>query len=203
MLPGLTPEEARDLLISVGTHHRKRRLSPVEVAEAFQKAQSAGASIDECASFVRLKGPDMCLRFQSLLNLSHKVRHLVDWGQSGATLSFESARHVAVLNDDEQEDLVNAVMSNAMTKDEVRQVIQLRKRSGRNADECVREVLGMRPTIVKKHVFLGAVTDEIVRSHLQEMKQCERDQVFVNVLDSIFGSSISVSSSRGPPPGHP
>lgn len=197
MLPGLTAEEARNLVLSIGTHHSQRRLSPVEVAELFNKAILAGASTMECARFVNLTGPSMISRFLRLMKLSPEIRHLVDWGQTGATMSFETAWRLADLNKDEQEAAATPAMANQMSKDEVNQVLQIKKRSRRHVLECINEVLGMRANVVKKYVFIGAVIGDALKQYLVQLRQIQRDELLIGILIDHYGDLPNVSARLG------
>ena len=187
MLPGLTIDEARDLVLSIGTHFGKRRLSPIEVAKLFRKALDSGASTKMCAQAVGLTGPAMISRFTQLLKLSPKISYMVDWGQSSSMISFASAWRLAELSELEQELVAPQIIANQMNKEEVRQLIQLQKRSQKNINECVNDVLRMRPTITKRYVFLGAIMEASVRMRLGEMRQVERDEMFASVIDELWG----------------
>lgn len=197
LLPGLTAEESKGLILSVGTHHGKRPLSPTEVAKLFRKALSHGASREECASFVRLKGQDMVSRFLRLLNLKPFVQHSTDWRQTGPTISFTSAWKIATLPNKEQEDACIAIMANQLTTKEVEQVIQLQQRSGRSFAECLAEVVGMRPSIVRVHVILGAITDDRVKEWLDKLSQVQRDGVFAQVLAEAYPAAKKCSGRLG------
>jgi len=197
MLPGLTPEEARDLLLSVGTHHGKRRFSPVEVAQIFHKALAAGATLVSCARFVNLTGPTMVSRFLRLLKLVPEIHHLVDWGQTGATIAFASAWRLGELEQDEQKEATREVMANQMSKEEVRQIVQLRQRSRRRIVDCINEVLRMRPTLTRHHVFLGAITDDSLKRFLRCLNQSDRDDLLVGLIRSEYGIHGKTSARLG------
>ncbi len=197
MLPGLTNDEARDLVLSIGTHFGKRRLSPIEVAKLFRKALASGASNKMCAQAVGLTGPSMISRFTQLLKLSPKISYMVDWGQRGSMISFASAWRLAELSELEQELVTPQIIANQMNKEEVRQLIQLRKRSQKNVNECVNDVLRMRPTITKRYVFLGAIMEASVRTRLGEMHQVERDEIFASVIDELWGKLPNTTMHLG------
>jgi hypothetical protein len=182
LLQGLTPDESKALIMSVGTHHGQRSLSPVEVAKLFKKALTYGASREQCALFVHLRGPDMVSRFLRLLDLNPFVQHSTSWRQTGPTISFTSAWKLSVLASTEQEDACLQVMVNQMTTKEVEQVVQLLQRSRRSFGECVAEVVRMRPSIIKVHVILGAITDTDVKGWLEAQSQSQRDIHFAQVL---------------------
>jgi len=197
MIPGLTTEEAQNLMLSVGTHHGARRLSPLEVAELFQKALDAKATLGDCARLVNLT-PMMVSRFLKLLRLSPSVRHLVGWGrQTGPTVAFTSGWRLGDLDSAEQEIATEEIIANEMGKEEVRQFIQLRKRSGRRIQDCISEVLQMRPTVTRRYVFIGHVTDSATRQALSNLKQAERDVLLGAVMKELYGGMRNLSGRLG------
>lgn len=198
MLPGLTAEEARDLMLSVGTHHGKRRLSPVEVAELFGKALAAGCTPENCAQFAGFKGSTMILHFQRLLRVDPSLRHLIDWKQSESVVPFIVASELGRLNQDEQEEAFRVVIEQQMRRLEVIQMIQLRNRTRRRVRECALDVVGMRPNVARKHVFLGAVERPEVRTWLAGLHQCDRDVVLAKALLTIYGQLPHTSGRLGP-----
>lgn len=197
LLQGLTPEEGKALILSVGTHLEKRPLSPVEVARLFQRAISYGASREECASFVHLKGSDMVSRFLRLLDLNPFVQHATDWRQTGPTISFTSAWRLSVFANKEQEEACLQVMGNQLGTKEVEQAVQLRRRSGRKFADCVAEVIRMRPSIIRVHVILGAVTDANVKEWLETQSQAQRDSLFAQVLVQTYPAAKECSGRLG------
>ena len=196
-MTGLSPDEARDLVLSVGTHHGKRRLSPLEVALLFNKMISAGATPMDCAEFVQLKGTTMISRFLNLLQLSPQIQHLIDWGQSGATISFSSASQLAALNHDEQEIAAGSIMANAMNKGEIQQVVQISKRALKNISSCIDEVLQMRPTVIRMHVLLGAIIDSDLREYLSNISQKKRDELLMKSTQYLYGELHDISGRMG------
>jgi hypothetical protein len=197
ILPGLTSDEAKNLLLSVGTHHVRRLLSPMEVATLFQKAIKKSASKELCAQFVHLNGSSMVSRFLKLLDLSPLVQLSTDWRQTGPTISFTSAWQLSCFSENEQEVACRYIMTNQLKTKEVEQVVQLRKRSGRNISECVNEVIGMRKTIIKVHLIIGAIIDVSVQERLSKYKQIERDNLFQSVISTIYPEAKKLSGRLG------
>ena len=102
---------------------------------------------------------------------------LIDWGSGRNFIGFTSAVELAKLKDaDDQRALAKAILSKGLGSKEVRQVAQLRKRSGRAVEVCVEEVLGMRPKIERRYVFVGSVAPESVEA-LGKLSQSARDAV--------------------------
>lgn len=183
---GLSPEELARLKMSVGygRHQTKRPFSPVECGRLYRRAEREGSSRVESARETGLDATGVG-RFLRLLDLPPEVQHLVDWGR-GDFVGFSSASELVRLPDAEDRRVVaEAVLSERLTSKEVRQVVQLRERSGRAVPGCVREVVGMRPVVEKRYVFMGAVVDEDVVAALGSLAQAERDAVLAGGIRAI------------------
>jgi hypothetical protein len=186
---GLSQEEHQRLLLSVGTHRGQRPLSPVEVATLFAKVLAAGGSLSDCARASSLEGTTQVSRFLRLLKLPESVWYLVGWGSVAGTIGFSSGAEIARLENDAEEDaLVNGVLTNRLSGSEVRQVVQLRKRSKRSLEDCLNEVVGMRPRVEKRYVYVGAVTSDALKKALSAMTQAQRDQLLVKAVGAVIGA---------------
>ena len=193
MLPGLNPLELGRLRLSVGygTHKKGRPLSPVEVADHLSRATAAGSSLDACAHEVRIDESGVG-RFLRLLDLPEDVRHLVDWGSGKGVVGFSCATEIVRIEDPgDQRKVAQAVLEHGLKSREVRQVAQLLKRSGESASDAVDEVLGMRPVVVKRYVYLGSVIDEGLSTALEGKTQQERDRLLASVLGELGLDSAS------------
>ena len=156
----LSPQERQRLLLSVGTHRGKRSLSPVEVANLFAKIIAGGGSLSDCAHAARLEGTTIVSRFLRLLTLPESVRHLVDWGSGPGMIGFSAGSELARLDDDiEKEEVVQGVLTYHLSGSEVREIVQMTMRSKRSVEECLKEVIDIRPRIEKRYVYVGAVTN--------------------------------------------
>lgn len=187
MLPGLKALELGRLRMSVGygTHKRGRPLSPVEVGVLLRKARSNGISLADCAKAIQLRGTGHIGRFLRILDLPADLQHLIDWGSGTNFIGFSSAVEMVKLEDTEDQYAVaDAILSNGLSSKEVRQVAQLRHRSGRTIEACVREVLNMRPKVEKRYVFIGSVASENVDA-LQELTQPGRDMMLAAGMESV------------------
>ena len=61
-MQGLEPEEVKSLLLSVGSHRKERRLSPLEVGVLLKRAVDAGASRQQLAAELQI-GPTQVTEF--------------------------------------------------------------------------------------------------------------------------------------------
>lgn len=197
MLPGLTAEEGRDLIMSVGTFHGSRRLSPVEVAFLFNKAIHAGATPQTCANFVGFKGPSMIQHFLRLLRLDSSVHHLVGWKQSESLVPFIVAAELGRLNEDESTEAFKLALEHQMTRKENRQMIQLRSRTKSTVQECAAQVVRMRTQVTRKHVFIGAVINSTIKRSLAAMHQADRDALLGGVMREVFESVDQITGRLG------
>jgi len=198
VLPGLTTDEQRDLIVSVGTHRGARRLSPVEVAELFGKARRAGASLDECGRAAGFSSSTMVSRFLRLLTLNPRVRHVIDWGASDSTIAFSAASELAKLPDDEEQLVgVDTALTHAMTSAEIKQVVQNRLRSGKPIAQALDEIVRLRPQVERRHVFVGAVTSPDVRNAVLALRQAERDALLARAVRRVVASGIESGGRLG------
>jgi hypothetical protein len=184
---GLLADVQKKLLLTVGSHRANRPLSPVEVAEAVQASLDAGSSLHDIAGELYLEGTTVLSDFLRLLRLTPEVRHVVGWGRPNATIGFKAAAEVAGLEDPtDQVKLCRACLEHKLGKAEVRQAVQLRKRSKKSIEECVNEVLQMRPRVQLLHVLMGAVTSAKVRARLSSLTQAERDELLQKLIRRRF-----------------
>lgn len=187
MLPGLSVLEIGRLRMSVGygTHKTGRPLSPVEVGTLLQRALKSGTSLEECAKILNFKGTSQLSRFIRILDLPPDILHLVDWGRSDkSAVGFTTAVELARVPDNKDKvAIVNAILEHGLQTDEVRQVAQIRKRSGRTIEDCLKEVIGMRPTVERRYVFIGAVGD--LQAALAEKTQAERNAMLHSGLEAL------------------
>lgn len=184
---GLNDRDLGLLRMSVGYGRQQlgRPLSPVEVGWLLRRAENHGASRAESAGKVGLDGTGVG-RFLRLTELPPEVQGWVGWGAGRGFVGFSSANELVRLrNPAEQRVVAEAVLSKRLTSKEVRQVVQLNERSGRAADDCVAEVVGMRPVVEKRYVFIGTVDDEEVVAALGLLTQAKRDALLAAGIDAL------------------
>lgn len=186
MLVGLDPLQLGRLRMSVGYggHKKGRPLSPVEVGLLFEQARSAGVSLKDCAQAVQLDGTSQLARFLRVVELPQDIQHLIGWGAPKDAIGFSSAFELARLQDEnDQRTVAEAVLKNGLDSKEVRQVVQLRTRSERTIDACIQEVLGMRPVVKKRYVFIGSIIDRDTGEMLGKLSQTERDSILKSCIE--------------------
>ena len=185
-LKGLTPEERKLLLISVGTHRGKRALCPVEVAKLLRKAVESGTSLADCAAGVQMSTSQVS-RFLSLLRIPSELQYLISFGHAPGSLGFSAAFELSRLDDAaDQRHAVQAVLVHSLNSSEVRQLVQARVRSRKSMDECVATVLKMRPHVEVRHVFIGSVLRDDIRARLQRLSQERRNEILQDILKKRF-----------------
>lgn len=185
MLPGLSSLELGRLRMSVGygTHKVGRPLSPSDVGALLRNAMSNGATMAECAEAVKLHETGV-RRFLRILDLESDLLHLVGWGAGEGSIGFSSAVELTRLDGKDQHLLAEAILANALSSKEIRQVVQLRVRSGRGLGICIREVLDMRPMLEKRYVFVGSVSPEDTDA-LRRLTQSARNTILSAGIDAL------------------
>ncbi|MCY4197240.1 MAG: hypothetical protein OXD33_10045 [Rhodobacteraceae bacterium] len=178
MLPSLSPLERGRLRMSVGYgHHRTGRpLSPLEVSNYIQAARRDGASLQDCAEALQLSVSQI-ERFLRILRLDESEQHCVDWGSGDDFIGFSTAVEMARLKEaGDQQAVAQAVLSERLTSKEVREIVQLRTRSERPIQTCIDEIVGMRPIIERRYVFIGSNPPDAC-DHLNTISQQARDKI--------------------------
>lgn len=198
MTTGLSPEELRDLIVSVGTHRGDRRLSPLDVSGLFLKAREAGATLVECAEAAGFSGPAMVTRFLRLQQLPEPVRDLVDWGASGTALAFTAASEIARLPQAAREPAARAALAAGLGTGEITQVVQRLLRSGHPADDAVEEILRLRPQVERRHVFVGRFADPGLTSRLEALDPEGHPGLLSDALRAAAGEAVEGDGRLSP-----
>ncbi|MCY4165353.1 MAG: hypothetical protein OXF03_04305 [Gammaproteobacteria bacterium] len=187
MLAGISQQELGRLRMSVGYGRQKkgRPLSPVAVGSLLRRALDSGASLSKCAEAIQLNGTGHIGRFLQILNLPPDLQHLVDWGASNKTIGFSTAVELSRFLSSDQRFVANAILGEGLKTKEVQQARQLRLRSQRPIEECVREIVGMRPIIEKRYVLIGSLNSSVITHALTVLKQEERDSILESALRDI------------------
>jgi len=184
--PAFSQEELTGLLTSVGGSH-SRRLSPVEVGQLLRREVERGVSSKRLAEELQMPaGTSVVTWFLRLPDLPEEVQGLVRFGRPPAGLSLTQAAEIARLHPDEQamRDLATQTIENGFTGEETRSVIQLMKRRGISTEAAVAEVLQGRPTIERRHVLIGTLSDE-VRSRSTRLTNPEKERLLTSALRAI------------------
>ena len=197
MIIGLSGEDYRDLVLSVGTHRKSRRLSPLEVAQLIAKAVAADATRDDCATALGV-GITQVRTFLKLLDLDVDIQHLADWrGSKNATIPFSTLAELARLAPHDQVQAVDSVLRHGLTWKEVVQLVQIAKRSDKPIGECISDVLNLRPEVVTRHLFVGAITSELLARQVRNKNQSDRDHLFSQALNRLVGSDYLAKGRLG------
>jgi hypothetical protein len=161
-------------------------------------AVTAGTPLKDLAAALHLNGPSMITRFIRLLELPQGVLHQVDWGQTDATISFTAASELSRLKShEEQAGLCTAALESELTTSEVKAIVQLRKRSRKPVAECIREILNLRPEVIRRHVFIGAIASPELSERLRQLHQVDRDRLFSAALELALPGGARVAGRLG------
>jgi hypothetical protein len=63
--------------------------------------------------------------------------------------------------------------------------------------DCVTEIVQLRPTVVRRNVFVGGISSPDLLSALSQMHQVERDHLINAAIDSLLSSRDGLSARLG------
>ena len=196
-MKGLTTQELKLLLRSVGTHRGDRPLSPLEVGQLLKKSVGAGSTRKELASALSI-GTTQVSSFLKLPDLASDIRHLADWGSATqASVSFSSLAELGRLSESDQVEAAGAILSYKLTWKEVVQLVQIATRSGKAMGSCIQEVLRLRPQVERRYLYVGAITNENLEHLLDTMTQKQRDDLLERALLELVSTTDLVSGRLG------
>ncbi|MEH2295051.1 hypothetical protein [Nostoc sp.] len=157
MLDSLSSEERRDLILSIGTHKKNRRLSPIQVAQLLNRLyQIQEISLNQIAQELELKDSSILRRFLLLLSLPPEIQPLVNWGTSPGYLSFSVASEISRVKESENINiLAKDALENQRSKEEVRAILQCNLRGGGSLTHCIETIDSTRTKVIHHYVFLG------------------------------------------------
>jgi hypothetical protein len=200
VITGLTDKEYSDLVLSVGTHRKKRHRQPGEVAELIEKAllttdTPRSEKLELIAKELQLRGPSMLERFLSLRSLPPEIVDLITYGTEKGRISFSTAAEFTRLpNTSYQVELAKAVLENDLTKSEVQAILQRVKRGGVSLQTALDEILKLRPKVERRYLFLGKLPPMYSQKDPQFLRRTLRAR-----LGERFGgqSVLAVSCKAG------
>ena len=197
MIHGLSQTELQSLILSVGTHRSRRRLSPMEVAVLLRRAKEASTSLQALSDSLKISEVQVS-RFIKLFDLTPEVRDLADWGRgNAATISFSSLLEIARLEPSQQIEVATNALAHKLTRAEFRQISQIAQRSGQHITDCIADVVKRRPQVSTQFVLIGSVQQVRLQEFLETQLQNTRDCLLKGVLDKLGQPSQAIRGRLG------
>lgn len=170
-MPPLTPDEWSELKLSVGTHHKRRVLRPMEVAKRMQRILESGVSpqaepytMDQLARGLDLRGGSMVPRFLSLLEVPEEFQGMIEWGVGAGELdhlTFSIAMTVAPLNPEHKREILTKILKHELNKRETMMAVQaLRRDPSRSVSDAIAVALTTRPVKIDHEILIGSFSPE-------------------------------------------
>jgi len=183
----LSREEWVDLKLSVGTHSRIRRLSPVGVAKLLIRLRDAGVSTKWITKEIQIDS-SIVSRFLLLDGLPSKFVDLVAWGQHKEKISFTQAAFamkVETVSDTDRLFLLKKVLEEGLNKQELQNIRELQSRTELNIEQLINETLNDRPIVLKRNLMIGFIEGD-VKPILNTMEPDTIDLEFIKLLKDVF-----------------
>lgn len=164
------------LLCSINVHGRNRTLSPVEVTGLIRRMMDEGMSVREISERVSVTA-DTINQFLSLSKIPPEYQNAIVWGTStDCGVSFSTAAKVARLAEqDDMRLLLGASMEHKFTKNEIENIVALR-RTSRSLDMagCIEQVKSIRVRVEPKHMYVITASRETI-SKLEAAASRDKD----------------------------
>ena len=197
MICGLSQTELQSLILSVGTHRDRRRLSPMEVAALLRQAMEAGTSRQALSDALKISALQVS-RFVRLFDLEPKLRDLADWGRGdAATIAFSSLLEITRLDPSQQIEVATSALAHKLTKSEFRQISQIAQRSGQHITDCIADIMESRPRVHTQFVLIGAIQQVELQEYLETQLQNARDCLLKGVMDRLGQPSQDIRGRLG------
>jgi len=187
----LTPEEWRKIIISIGTHSVKRPLSPIEVGKFIHKliisAKKKNVSERQIALELQLRDTSMIRRFDNLNNIPEEFNDFIIWGNKDGFISFTSASFATELSSkNDIGSLLQSIIEHKLNKNEVRQIIEFKRRTNSSIEECLKEILLARPKIIHRYMLMGSLSDVKFKEKFLNMDKFEKNNLFFKFLKNQY-----------------
>ena len=197
MICGLSQTELQSLILSVGTHRGRRRLSPMEVATLLRQAMDAGTSRRALSESLKISEIQVS-RFIRLFDLEPELRDLADWGRgNAATIPFSSLLEIVRLPSSQQFVVAESALTHKLTKAEFRQISQISERSARQIHDCIADVIERRPQVQVQFVLIGSLQKTELQENLESRLQDTRDCLLKRVLEKLCPPGQAIQGRLG------
>jgi len=183
---GLPAEDWQNLLLSVNVHRKSRRLTPVQSGELLGRALEK-TDIDHLCQALGFSDSSTLRKIERLRTLPPDLAATVEWGDRKGVLSMSTAAELMRLTDaDAVRESIAAAIEYEITRDEARQVVQIRERSGKSIRDCFQQALTTRPRIEKSELILGSFVDEEAKKTSRELGNEAIERRLKNLLAQTF-----------------
>jgi hypothetical protein len=197
---GLQRNEWQDLILSVNVHRKERRLSPIITASYLSRAL-ANSTSEELSEALGFRDSTMLRQIMSLNSFPPELAACVEWGDRRGAISMTAAAQMCRLPNAELiRNLATAAIENKMTKEEVRQVVQIFSRSGKTIQECIQQALLTRPKIERSELVLGSLLTEDAKVRVANLggdlvsKQLQK--LLAKYFPDVFPKSFRINQDR-------
>jgi hypothetical protein len=156
---GLTDIQWQELLLSVNTHRKTRRLSPVETATHLEIALSK-TDLHSLAQALGFSDTTTIVKIRRLKDLPAELGALVEWGTANGSVSMSTAAELMRIPSIEvAADAIKAAVEHSLNKEEARQLVQILERSKDPLETCQSELIVgslLSPMAQEKVLRVGA-----------------------------------------------
>lgn len=166
---GLTDIQWQELLLSVNTHRRNRRLSPVETASHLETALSK-TDLYSLAKALGFSDTTTIVKIRRLKDLPAELGALVEWGTANGSVSMSTAAELMRIPSIEvAADAIKAAVEHSLNKEEARQLVQIMERSKDSLTTCLNKVLLTRPRVERSELIVGSLLSPLAQERVSRL----------------------------------
>jgi len=166
---GLSESEWRDLVLSVNVHRKDRRLSPVQ-AGIYMKRALEVTDVEALAEALNFEDTTTMRKILRLADLPSELTPTIDWGTRKGSVSMSTAAELMRLDSEELvRTAIKAAVEHSITKEEARQIVQIRERSGDPIQQCINGALKTRPRIERHEMIIGSLLSKDARDRSEKL----------------------------------
>ena len=179
----LSQTDLRDLLLSVGTHRERRKLTPLQVAHLLSREVATGTTRGTIAKALRVN-PSQVGSFLKLSHLHPPIARKATWGRTTSdAIGFSSLAELhpltkAPFSPNDQTSVADAIQLHRFTRAEVQAIVQTARRSRKPLHDCIEETLRRRPTVSTTRVLLGTILSEETVGLVEDVLFCTHQHTY-------------------------
>lgn len=194
-----------DLILSVKTHEKERPLVPIEVSKYISRMikELPSENLLQISRRLHLNDASQTKYFLKLLELPEKVHYLLGWKVYGEEkIPFTIGVILLDLkNKDDIEYVLKSGLDHKFTKNEAQRIVQYKKNfPEKSIEECVEQVLKIRPVIEKGYLVIAVLKEDHLAKmrNISEMKNISRENLVLDLVNEKLatGKATSVRIKR-------
>ena len=185
---GIIEDDAIKLRATLNARRKLRHLSPLETSSLIHTAIINGETLKSLSEKVNVSS-NMLSKIDKLNSLvNDELRSSIVWGQpSGKQISMSVASELGrVKSQSIQIKIYKAIIKYRFSKQEIIELISLKKRSKLPLEACIDQVFNARPKEIMTIVFTGKFQSKLLIEYLSSLNPKQRNELLSKKVKILF-----------------